>query len=71
MQYVHAFFKKSSFGFVIIDVYVHDLNIIGIQKGVDAQTHLKEEFKMRDHGKTKFCLGFQIEHFREGIFMHQ
>ncbi|XP_019176483.1 PREDICTED: uncharacterized protein LOC109171833 [Ipomoea nil] len=26
---------------------------------------------MKDLGKTKFCLGLQIEHFPEGIFIHQ
>ena len=66
------FIKKSLSGFVIIDVYVDDLNIIGILKEIDdARTHLKEEVEMKDHGKTKFCLGLQIEHFQDGIFVHQ
>jgi hypothetical protein len=26
---------------------------------------------MKDLGKTKFCLGLQIEHFQNGIFVHQ
>jgi hypothetical protein len=26
---------------------------------------------MKDFGKTKFCLGLQIEHLLEGIFVHQ
>jgi hypothetical protein len=26
---------------------------------------------MKDLGKTKFCLGIQIEHFSNGIFVHQ
>ena len=26
---------------------------------------------MEDLGKTKFCLGLQIEHFPNGIFVHQ
>jgi len=56
----------------IIDVYVDDLNIIGTRKEIDnAQTRMKEEFKMKDLGKTKFCLGRQIEHFQNGIFVHQ
>ena len=32
---------------------------------------MKEEFEMKDLGKTKFCLGLQIEHLRERIFVHQ
>jgi len=57
---------------VIIVVYVDNLNIIGTPKEVDdARTHMKEEFEMKDLGKTKFCLGLQIEHFQDGIFVHQ
>jgi hypothetical protein len=26
---------------------------------------------MKDLGKTKFCLGLQIEHFQNGILIHQ
>jgi hypothetical protein len=26
---------------------------------------------MKDLGKTKFCLGLQIEHFQTGIIIHQ
>ena len=26
---------------------------------------------MKDHGKTKFCLGLQIEHLPNGILVHQ
>ncbi|CAA7025795.1 unnamed protein product [Microthlaspi erraticum] len=67
-----VFIKKSSSGFVIIAVYVDDLNMIGTQKEIDdARTHMKEEFEMKDLGKTKFCLGLQIEHFQDGIFVHQ
>ncbi|MED6190473.1 hypothetical protein PIB30_106268 [Stylosanthes scabra] len=32
-----------------------------ISNVVDA---LKEEFEMKDLGKTKFCLGLQIEHYK-------
>ena len=67
-----VFIKKSSSGFVIIAVYVDDLNIIGTQKEVDdARTHMKEEFEMKDLGKTKFYLRHQIEHLRERVFVHQ
>ncbi|AAG35096.1 hypothetical protein [Arabidopsis thaliana] len=64
--------SKSPSGFVLIVVYVDDLNIIGTPKEIDdARTHMKEEFEMKDLGKTKFCLGLQIEHFQDGIFVHQ
>ncbi|CAA7013547.1 unnamed protein product [Microthlaspi erraticum] len=67
-----VFIKKFSTGFVIIAVYVDDLNMIGTQKEIDdARTHMKDEFEMKDLGKTKFCLGLQIKYFQDGIFLHQ
>ena len=46
---------------MIIVVYVDDLNIIGIPREInDARTHMKEEFKMKDLGKTKFVLNFKL-----------
>ena len=68
----YVFIKKSFLGFLIIVVYVHDLNIIGTLREIDdAWTHIKEEFEMKDVGKAKFCLGLQIKHLEEGIFLHQ
>ena len=32
---------------------------------------LKKEFEMKDLGKTKYCLGLQIEHVPNGILVHQ
>ena len=29
------------------------------------------EFEMKDLGKTKFCLGLQLEHSPDGILVHQ
>jgi hypothetical protein len=53
-------------------VYVDDLNIIGNQQDIDeACKHLKTEFELKDLGKTKFCLGLQLEHLSTGIFVHQ
>jgi hypothetical protein len=53
-------------------VYVDDLNIIGTQRDIDkAHNHLKTEFEVKDLGKTKFCLGLQLEHLPTGIFVHQ
>jgi hypothetical protein len=67
-----VFIKKSNFGFVIIAVYVDDLNIIGTPEELEnTATYLKKEFEMKDLGKTKFCLGLKIEHLKYGIFVHQ
>lgn len=66
------FIKKIISGFMIIAVYVDDLNIIGTENEIhEATVYLKEEFEMKDLGKTKYCLGLQIEHMHNGIFVHQ
>jgi hypothetical protein len=58
--------------FCIISIYVDDLNIIGHTKDIDeAHNHLKKEFKMKDLGRTIFCLEFQIEHLQMDILVHQ
>ena len=67
-----VFIKKTSSGFVIIAVYVDDLNIIGTKVEIQkASDYLKGEFEMKDLGQTKYCLGLQIEHSQKGIFVHQ
>ncbi|KAL0534638.1 hypothetical protein IC582_028929 [Cucumis melo] len=67
-----VFIKKSQSGFAIIVVYVDDLIINGTPEELSkAIEYLKNEFEMKDLGKTKFCLGLQIEHLADGIFIHQ
>ena len=67
-----VFIKKTTSEFVILAVYVDDINLIGtpieLQKAID---YLKKEFEMKDLRKTKLCLGLQIEHLTNGIFVHQ
>ena len=52
------FIKKFGQGFVIIAVYVDDLNILGTS-GEISQTveYLKKEFEMKDLEKNKFLFG--------------
>jgi hypothetical protein len=67
-----VFIKRSKVGFCIISVYIDDLNIIGHKLDTDeARHHLTMEFEMKDLGKTKFCLGLQLEHLPSGILVHQ
>ena len=33
--------------------------------------YLKSKFEMKDLGKTRFCLGFELEHRDCGILIHQ
>ena len=56
---------------MIIAIYVDDLNIIGTPEELqNAVNYLKKEFEMKDLGNTKFCLGLQIEHLKDGIHIH-
>jgi len=67
-----VFIKRSSLGFCIISVYVDDINIIGNSESIDeARNHLKTDFEMKNLGKTKFCIGLQIEQLYSGILVHQ
>ena len=66
------FIKKSEFGFAIIAIYVDDMNLIGTPGELLKTTeYLKREFEMKDLGKTKCCLGLEIEHKSNGILIHQ
>ena len=61
------FIKKSKTRFAIIIVYVDDLNLVRTPKELTrTKNYLKKEVEMKDLGKTKFCLGLQIEHFPNG-----
>jgi len=56
------FIRRTGSEFVIVTVYVDDINIIGtLEELQKAITFLKKEFEMKDLGKTKFCIGLQIE----------
>ncbi|XP_023750362.1 uncharacterized protein LOC111898724 [Lactuca sativa] len=66
------FIKKTTSGYVIIAVYVADLNIIGTNKEIlEVIQLLKKEFEMKDLGKTKYCHGLQIEYMSNKILVHQ
>ena len=67
-----VFIKKSETGFAIIAVYVDELNLVGThEEFTKTAKYLKKEFEMKDLGKTKFCIGLQIEHFPNGVLVHQ
>ena len=49
-----------------------DINLFGIPEELTkAATYLKDEFEMKDLGKTKYCLGLKIKHKSDGILIHQ
>lgn len=67
------FTQRNSTGFVIIAVYVDDLNLVGT-------THIRQHvvslftkcFKMKLLGKTSYCLSLQVAYLPDGsILLHQ
>ena len=65
------FIKKSKTEFTIIVVYVDHLNLIRTPNELTRTAkYLKNEFEMKDLGKTKFCLSLQIKCFPTGVLVH-
>ena len=65
------FIKKSHFRFVIIAIHVDDMNLIRTLEELEkTASYLKSEFEMKDFGKTRFCLGLELEHCVDGILVH-
>ena len=66
------FIKKSKTGFLIIVVYVDDLNLVGsLEELIKTTKYLEKEFEMKDLGKTKFCLVLKIKLFPTRVLVHQ
>ena len=62
--------QKSEY--LIVAVYVDDLNLIGSPTLYKhTETLLTAQFDMKLLGKTSFCLGLQIQHFPDGVLLHQ
>ena len=58
--------------FIISVLYINDMNIIETPGELENITSLlKEIFEMKDFGKTKFCLNFEIEHTIKWGFVYQ
>ena len=38
---------------------------------IKTANYIKNKFEMKDLGKTQFCLDLQVEHFPNGIIVHQ
>ncbi|KAM1034466.1 hypothetical protein PS1_038150 [Malus domestica] len=65
-----VFIKKSHSGFVIVAVFVNDMNLIETFKELKRTTaHLMSKFEMKDLGKTQYCLNLEIEHRSDGILV--
>jgi hypothetical protein len=56
-----CFYKEFRYDFVIIVVYVDDLNIIETHEGIPKiVNYLKKEFKMIDLGKQDFISAYRL-----------
>ena len=67
-----VFIKKSELGFAIRVLYVDDINLFGTPEELTkAATYLMDRFEMKDLGKTKYCLGLQIEHKSNEILIYK
>ena len=67
-----VFIKKTENGLAIIAVYADDLNLIGtLEELIKTTNYLKKKFEMKDLGKTRYCLGLQIEYCLNGVLIHQ
>ncbi|KAM1230532.1 hypothetical protein ACFX2G_041574 [Malus domestica] len=67
-----VFIKKSHFSFVIVVVYIYDMNLIRtLEEFERIATHLKSKFEIKNLGKTRYCLSLEIKHRSDGILVHQ
>ena len=68
-----VFTLREKNGFVIIAIYVNDLNLVGTRNMISHTIALlTTKFEMKDLDKTTFCLGLQVTHVPTGgILLHQ
>ena len=68
-----VFTYKNGADFVILAVYVDDINLIGTRNACQyAVQRLESRFDMKFLGKTSLYLGLQISHFGDGaMLLHQ
>jgi hypothetical protein len=67
------FVLRKDSNYVILAVYVDDINLVGHPKMCSEVEHmLIQKFEMKLLGKTCFCLGLQVKHLKDGsILLHQ
>lgn len=67
------FVLRRDIGYVILAVYVDDINLVGTHNlCVEVEKLLTSQFEMKLLGRTTFCLGLQVHHLPDGsILLHQ
>jgi hypothetical protein len=67
---IFTLYRNSQY--LIVAVYVDDLNLIGSPTLCKhAETLLTAQFDIKLLGKTLYYLGFQVHHFPGGVLLHQ
>ncbi|TPX45167.1 DNA-directed DNA polymerase [Synchytrium endobioticum] len=67
-----VFFKNTAHGPSITSIYVDDTNVMGNKEAVkQTKEMLTKNFQMKDFGQVTACIGVQIEHIKDGTFIHQ
>ena len=62
--------KKIEIGFAIIIVYVNEMNLIGTFEELSKTVEYLKKFEVKDLGKTKLCLGLELEHKTNEIIVY-
>ena len=63
--------KKNKSYFVIVVVFVYNFNMIRtLEELSKVDKFLKIEFEVKDIGRTKVCLGLQIQHLEDNNFCY-
>jgi hypothetical protein len=66
------FIKHQGPEFVIVALYVDDINLFGTPALIsETIKNLKGIFEMKDLGEPSFCLGLQFDYLPQGILINQ
>jgi hypothetical protein len=66
------FVKKQNSDLIILGLYVDDIIMIGTDSAIrETMAALKVQFKIKDLGQLKYCLGLSVVHTPNGIILHQ
>lgn len=64
------FIKQENEEFILVTIYVDDINIFGTEKlAKQTMQNLVEVFEMKDLGKPKYCLRLQCDYLPTGILV--
>lgn len=63
------FIRKFEYGFIIIVIYVDDMNLIGnLEELLKTTRYLERKFEIKNFMKIKYCISLQIEHKTNSVY---